>query len=57
METSFHSGNDTFLSFICEIGVSGFTPPLNVKSGNSGQLLFNSNVAKQMTKEKLIIGD
>ena len=36
--------------------MSGFILPLNVKSCNSGQL-FITNVAKQMIKEILIIGD
>ena len=49
-ETIFHTGNVRFfLPFICEIGVSGFTLLLNIKSGNSGELFFN-NAAKQMTK-------
>ena len=47
MNTSFH-----IFSFICEIGMSGFTLTLNGKSGNSGQLFF-----LLMTKEKNIIGD
>ena len=51
METSFHTGNVRFFLFICEIGVSGFTLPLNVKLGNSGQLFIFTNAAKQMTKE------
>ena len=46
-----------FFSFTCEIDVSWFTLPLNVKSGNSGQLFFYTNVAKQMIKENLIIDD
>ena len=33
----------------------GFTLPSNFKSGNSGQLFFYLNAAKQMTKEKLMI--
>ena len=42
---------------ICEIGVSRFTLPFNVKSGNSGQLSLLTNVVKQTFKEKLIIDD
>ena len=52
METKFYTGNFRFFSFICEIGVSGFTLPLNVKSGYSGQLISNTYAAKQMTIEK-----
>ena len=58
METNFHTCIVNIFSFICEIGVSGFTLPLNVKSGNSGQLFFLfTYAAKQMTKQKLIVGD
>ena len=32
----FHKGNVNFFLFICVIGVSGFTLPLNVKLGNFG---------------------
>ena len=45
METSCHAGNVRFFSFNCEIGVSGFTLPLNVKFGNSGKLFFFTNAA------------
>ena len=36
--------------------MSGFTLPLNSKSGNSLTLFF-TNAAKQMTKQKLIVDD
>ena len=56
MENCFLDSNVRFCTFICEIGVSGFILPLNVKLCNSGQL-FITNVAKQMIKEILIIDD
>ena len=52
METSFHTCIVKLFSFICEIGVSEFTLPLNART----TLVF-TNAAKQMTKQKLIIGD
>ena len=36
-----------FFSFIRKIGVSGITLPLNVKSGNSGQLFFSPMLQKE----------
>lgn len=38
------------------IGVSGFIPPLNVKSVYYGQLFF-TKASKQMNKEKFINND
>ena len=58
METSFHTGHIRFFSFSCEIWVSGFTLPLNVKSGNSGQSLhFLLMLLNKGPKKTLIIGD
>ena len=53
METSLHIGNVLDLKFICEIWVSGFTLPLNVKLGNSGKLFFiRKTNEKKKNKEK-----
>ena len=52
----FSNGNVRYF-IICEIGVSRFTLPFNVTSGNSGHLSLLTNVVKQMIKEKLIIDD
>ena len=46
-----------FKKFNSEFDEFGFTLPLNVKSGNSGQLSFLTNVVKRMMKEKMIIDD
>ena len=35
MENCFHNGHVTFFSFICGIGVSEFTLPLNIPDNSS----------------------
>ena len=61
METCFYNGNVRYFLFICEVNVSGFTLPINVHSGNSGQFfsllmlqnkLFKKNWSLMLKKKE-----
>ena len=52
METCFNIGNVTFFSFICKNWSVRIYPTFKIPDNS-----FFTNAAKQMTKEKLIIGD